>query len=69
MNEPVALIVEDEPSIRRFVRLALEAEGWQVHECETARQGLIDAGTRHPDLIVLDLGLPDLDGVEYLRDL
>lgn len=69
MNEPVALIVEDEPSIRRFVRLALEAEGWQVHECETAKQGLIDAGTRHPDLIVLDLGLPDLDGVDYLRDL
>jgi two-component system KDP operon response regulator KdpE len=66
---PIALIVEDEPSIRRFVRLALEAEGWAVHETETVRQGLIDAGTRRPDLIVLDLGLPDGDGVELLRDL
>ncbi|MDC8784643.1 two-component system response regulator KdpE [Roseateles koreensis] len=66
---PVALIVEDEPSIRRFVRMALEAEGWQVFETETVRQGLIDAGTRKPDLVVLDLGLPDGDGVDYLKDL
>jgi two-component system KDP operon response regulator KdpE len=67
--KPTALIVEDEPSIRRFVRLGLEAEGWQVHECETVRQGLIDAGTRHPELIILDLGLPDDDGINYLKDL
>ena len=66
---PIALIVEDEPSIRRFVRMALEGEGWSVSECETVRQGLIDAGTRKPDLIVLDLGLPDGDGVDYLKDL
>ena len=66
---PVALIVEDEASIRRFVRMALQAEGWQVHEAGTVRQGLIDAGTRRPDLVVLDLGLPDGDGVAYLRDL
>jgi len=66
---PVALIVEDEDTIRRFVRMALQAEGWQVHEAGTVRQGLIDAGTRRPDLIVLDLGLPDGDGVAYLRDL
>ena len=66
---PVALIVEDEPSIRRFVRMALEAEGFQVFECETVRQGLVDAGTRRPDLIILDLGLPDGDGVDYLLDL
>ena len=67
--EPVALIIEDEPSIRRFVRMALEAEGWQVHEAATLRQGLADAGTRRPELIILDLGLPDGDGVDYLRDL
>ena len=66
---PIALIVEDEPSIRRFVRMALEAEDWQVNECDTVRQGLLDAGTRRPDLIILDLGLPDGDGVDYLRDL
>jgi len=69
MSEPVALIVEDEPSIRRFVRLALEAEGWLVFEAGTLRQGLVDAGTRRPELIILDLGLPDGDGVDYLRDL
>jgi len=64
---PVALIVEDEPQIRRFVRMALEAEGWQVHQSENLRRGLIDAGTRSPDLIVLDLGLPDGDGVDLIR--
>ena len=66
---PVAILVEDERQIRRFVRTALEAEGWSVHETETLRQGLTDAGTRKPDLIILDLGLPDGDGMEFLRDL
>jgi len=65
---PVAILIEDEPQIRRFVRTALEAEGWIVHEAETMRQGLTDARTRRPDLIILDLGLPDGDGVEFLRD-
>ena len=71
MSDPkfTALIVEDEPQIRRFVRLALESEGWQVHEAATQRQGLIDAGTRRPDLLVLDLGLPDGDGVALIEDL
>ena len=65
---PVALIVEDEPQIRRFVRMALEGEGWQVHQSETLKRGLIDAGTRTPDLIILDLGLPDGDGLRLIRD-
>jgi two-component system, OmpR family, KDP operon response regulator KdpE len=65
---PVALIVEDEPQIRRFVRSALEAEGWQVHEAGTQQRGLIEAGTRKPDLIVLDLGLPDGDGIALIHD-
>ncbi len=71
MSEPTAtvLIVEDEPQIRRFVRSALEAQHVQVFEAATVAQGLIDAGTRRPDLIILDLGLPDGDGVAYLRDL
>ena len=68
-TSPVALLVEDEPQIRRFVRAALEEEGWQVHECPTMQRGLIDAGTRKPDLVVLDLGLPDGDGVAFLHDL
>jgi two-component system KDP operon response regulator KdpE len=66
---PVAILIEDERQIRRFVRTALEAEGWCIHEAETMREGLTDAGTRRPDLIILDLGLPDGDGVQFLRDL
>jgi two-component system KDP operon response regulator KdpE len=66
---PTAIVIEDEPQIRRFVRAALEAEGWQVHEAATRREGLAAAGTRQPDLLVLDLGLPDGDGVELIRDL
>jgi two-component system KDP operon response regulator KdpE len=66
---PTALIVEDEPEIRRFVRAALEGAQWQVFEAATVRQGLVEAGTRRPQLIILDLGLPDGDGVAYLKDL
>jgi two-component system, OmpR family, KDP operon response regulator KdpE len=65
---PIALLVEDEPQIRRFVRMALDAEGWQIFEAESMRRGLIDAGTRKPNLIILDLGLPDGDGVDFIRD-
>jgi two-component system KDP operon response regulator KdpE len=67
-TSPVALIVEDEPQIRRFVRMALEGEGWVVHQSECLKRGLIDAGTRTPDLIILDLGLPDGDGMQLIRD-
>jgi two-component system KDP operon response regulator KdpE len=65
---PVAVVIEDEPQIRRFVRGALEAEGWQVHEADTLRIGLTEAGTRKPDLLILDLGLPDGDGLDLIRD-
>lgn len=64
-----ALLVEDEPHIRRFVRNALEHEGWQVHEAETVQRGLTEAGTRKPDVVILDLGLPDGDGVDFIGDL
>jgi two-component system KDP operon response regulator KdpE len=63
-----ALLVEDEPHIRRFVRGALEHEGWHVHESDGYRRGLVDAGTRKPDLIILDLGLPDGDGVDFIAE-
>jgi two-component system, OmpR family, KDP operon response regulator KdpE len=70
MNEsPIAVLIEDEAQIRRFVRSALEPAGWQVFEADTVRQGLVEAGTRHPDLVILDLGLPDGTGIDYLRDL
>jgi len=65
---PLALLVEDEPQIRRFVRAALEEEGWQVHEAATVQRGLTDAGTRSPDLVILDLGLPDGDGIDFIHD-
>jgi two-component system KDP operon response regulator KdpE len=68
INAPVAVVIEDEPQIRRFVRGALEVEGWQVHEAGTLQSGLTEAGTRKPDLLVLDLGLPDGDGIELIRD-
>jgi two-component system KDP operon response regulator KdpE len=63
------LIVEDEVEIRRFVRMSLGAEGFEVIEADGVRRGVIEAGTRRPDLVVLDLGLPDGDGVELIRDL
>jgi two-component system KDP operon response regulator KdpE len=63
------IVIEDEAQIRRFLRTALEAEGCAVFEAATAARGLIDAGTRKPDLVVLDLGLPDRDGVEVVRDI
>jgi two-component system KDP operon response regulator KdpE len=63
------LIVEDEAEIRRFVRMSLSAEGFEVMEADGVQRGLIEAGTRRPDLVVLDLGLPDGDGVELIRDL
>lgn len=69
MSEPVVILVEDEKQIRRFVRTALESEGCQVFEAETAARGLTEAGTRKPELVILDLGLPDRDGVEFIRDL
>ncbi len=67
-TSPSIVFIEDEPQIRRFVRAALEAEGCAVSEAETARRGLVEAGTRRPDLIILDLGLPDRDGIEVVRD-
>lgn len=71
MSEPgsVVIVVEDEPTIRRFIRMSLEAEGCQVHEADTLRRGLVEAGTRRPDMLILDLGLPDGDGMDLIRDL
>ena len=63
------LVVEDEADIRRFVRLALVSEGHEVFEADGLQRGLIEAGTRRPDLLVLDLGLPDGDGVDLIRNL
>ena len=66
---PIVIVIEDEPKIRRFIRMSLEAEGCQVYETDCMQRGLIEAGTRKPDMVVLDLGLPDGDGVDFIRDL
>ncbi len=66
---PVVIVIEDEPKIRRFVKMSLEAEGCQVYEADSVKRGLIEAGMRQPDMVVLDLGLPDCDGVNFIRNL
>jgi two-component system KDP operon response regulator KdpE len=61
------LVVEDEPDIRKFLRSSLGAEGYRVVESETGERATIDAGTHKPDLAIVDLGLPDLDGIQVIR--
>lgn len=69
MNKAQILIVEDESNIRRFVRIALEQEGMSVIEASTLAQARMDAATRRPDLMIVDLGLSDGDGKDLIRDL
>ena len=69
LSTRTVVLVEDEPQIRRFVRAAMEHEDWQVFEATTVAQGLVECGTRHPDLVILDLGLPDADGITLIQDL
>ena len=64
-----AVVVEDDPQIRRFLRTVLPAEGFEVFEAETGERGLVEAATRKPDVVILDLGLPDVDGAEVIRRL
>src|SRR5262245_65759479 len=63
------LVVEDEPEIRRFLRSSLAAEGYRVVEAENAKRGAIDAGSHKPDLAIVDLALPDLDGKDLIRQI
>lgn len=69
MTSPLLLLVEDEASIRRFLRAALAGEGYRLVEAETGQQAIKLAAQQPPDLVILDLGLPDLDGQEVLRQL
>ncbi|MCZ3003865.1 response regulator, partial [Acinetobacter baumannii] len=63
------LIVEDEANIRRFVGIALQDEGFQVFEADSVKRALIQAASRQPDLVIVDLGLPDGDGKQLISEL
>jgi len=67
--EPTVAVIEDEPQIRRFLRTALGAHGYRIVEAETGRQGLVEAARQKPDVLILDLGLPDMDGVAVIQRL
>ena len=64
---PTILVVEDEPEIRQFLRSSLRAEGYRVVESPNGRRAELDAGMHKPDLAIVDLGLPDFDGIEVIR--
>ena len=65
---PNVIVIEDEANLRRFVRMILETESCRVFEADSLKRGLIESGTRHPDLVILDLGLPDGDGVDFIHE-
>jgi two-component system KDP operon response regulator KdpE len=66
---PIVLVIDDEIQIRRLLKISLEANGYRVFEAATGAEGLTEAAQRRPDAVVLDLGLPDMDGVSVLKRL
>ena len=68
-NTDTILIIDDEVQIRRLLEITLSANGYKISEASTGKEGLIHAATAHPVLIILDLGLPDADGLEILKKL
>ena len=67
-DAPLILVIEDELPIRRFLRASLSGEGYRLAEAETGQQGLSMSAAQPPDLIILDLGLPDMDGLQIIED-
>jgi len=63
-DKELILLIEDEPQMRRFLRITLQSQGYRLVETETGNDGLIQAASRNPDVVLLDLGLPDMDGLE-----
>ena len=68
-TKELILLIEDEPQMRRFLRITLQAHGYRLVEAVSAKEGLLQATTRNPDVVLLDLGLPDLDGLEVTKQL
>jgi two-component system KDP operon response regulator KdpE len=68
-NKGMILLIEDEPQMQRFLRIVLQGQGYCFIEAQTGQEGLVQAATRSPDIILLDLGLPDIDGLEVTRRL
>lgn len=68
-SRPRIVVIEDEQQIRRFLRSSLEMGGYEVFDAENGQRGLVESGTRKPDLLIIDLGLPDMDGVDLIRDI
>jgi two-component system KDP operon response regulator KdpE len=69
LDKGLILLIEDEPQVRRFLRASLQSEGYRLVEAETGQEGLKMAATCNPELVLLDLGLPDLDGLEVIKKL
>jgi two-component system KDP operon response regulator KdpE len=69
MPDPVVVLIEDEPQIRRFLRATLTGQGYRLFEAATGADGLVEAASRQPDVVIVDLGLPDMDGLEVIRRL
>ena len=67
-QEATILLIEDEPEIRRFLRTTLPAHGFRLYEASTGKDGLTEAQARNPDLLLLDLGLPHVDGTDIIRE-
>ena len=68
-NATTLVVIEDDPQIRRFLRTGLSAEPFRIFEADTGKEGLVEAARRKPDLVILDLGLPDMDGVDVVTQL
>jgi len=66
---PRVLVIEDEPQIRKFLRASLTAHGYRLEESATGKEGLLQAALKPPDLVILDLGLPDMDGLQVTREI
>src|SRR5512147_3181938 len=69
MTEPKAsiLLIDDEPQMRRFLRITLQGHGYRLYETSSRQEGLVEGTTRNPDVVLLDIGLPDMDGIEVTK--